>query len=60
MSQSPCILFFDEIDSIAPSRAKGQDSGGGVMDRIVSQLLTEIDRLSSVSSKCFISFISEK
>lgn len=44
-SQAPCVLFFDEIDSLAPARAKGNDSGGGVMDRIVSQLLTEIDQL---------------
>lgn len=48
--KSPCILFFDEIDSLAPRRAKGTDSGGGVMDRIVSQLLTEMDQLSKISS----------
>ena len=41
--QAPCVLFFDEVDSLAPARARGHDSGGGVMDRIVSQLLTEID-----------------
>ncbi|KAF0714836.1 Aste57867_3657 [Aphanomyces stellatus] len=39
----PCILFFDELDSLAPQRGRGSDSGGGVMDRVVSQLLTEID-----------------
>ena len=44
--QAPCVLFFDEIDSLAPARARGSDSGGGVMDRIVSQLLTEIDQLA--------------
>jgi len=38
----PCILFFDELDSLAPARGTGSDSGG-VMDRIVSQLLTELD-----------------
>ncbi|OQS07365.1 peroxisome assembly factor [Thraustotheca clavata] len=38
----PCILFFDELDSLAPMRGRGSDSGG-VMDRVVSQLLTEID-----------------
>ncbi|MBI2911386.1 MAG: AAA family ATPase [Chloroflexi bacterium] len=39
---SPCILFFDEIESVAPARGGG-DSGVG--DRLVSQLLTEIDAL---------------
>ena len=38
----PCILFFDEIDALVPSRGKSSD-GGNVMDRIVSQLMTEID-----------------
>lgn len=38
----PCIIFFDELDSLAPARGKGSDSGG-VMDRVVSQLLAEID-----------------
>lgn len=44
---APCVLFFDEIDSIAPARAKNNDSSGGVMDRIVSQLLTEIDMIAA-------------
>jgi SpoVK/Ycf46/Vps4 family AAA+-type ATPase len=43
---SPCVLFFDELDSLAPARGKGSGSGG-VMDRVVSQLLTEMDNLSS-------------
>lgn len=38
----PCIIFFDELDSIAPKRGNHGDSGG-VMDRIVSQLLAELD-----------------
>ena len=42
----PCVVFFDELDSLAPARGGGND-GGGVMDRVVSQLLTEIDGLSS-------------
>lgn len=40
----PCVLFFDELDSLAPKRGSGGDSGG-VMDRVVSSLLTEIDGL---------------
>jgi len=42
----PCIVFFDELDSVAPKRGKHGDSGG-VMDRIVSQLLAELDGISS-------------
>ena len=41
-SMAPCIIFFDELDSIAPNRGRSGDSGG-VMDRIVSQLLSELD-----------------
>ena len=41
---APAIVFFDEIDAIAPRR--GTDvSSSGVMDRLVSQLLTEMDGL---------------
>lgn len=43
---SPCIIFFDELDSIAPNRGRSGDSGG-VMDRIVSQLLAELDGLQT-------------
>lgn len=39
-SARPCILFFDEFDSIAPKR--GHDSTG-VTDRVVNQLLTQMD-----------------
>lgn len=41
----PCVIFFDELDSIAPKRGNQGDSGG-VMDRIVSQLLAELDGMS--------------
>lgn len=40
--RAPTIIFFDELDSLAPARGKSGDSGG-VMDRVVSQLLTELD-----------------
>ena len=45
----PCVLFFDELDSLAPARGAGADSGG-VMDRVVSQLLAEVDGLQSGSA----------
>ena len=44
---SPCILFFDEIDAIAPMR--GGDQAGGAVDRIVSQFLSELDNLDEHS-----------
>jgi transitional endoplasmic reticulum ATPase len=37
---APCIVFFDEIDALAPVRGQGD---GAVMERVVAQLLTEID-----------------
>ncbi|KAJ1668397.1 peroxisomal assembly protein [Coemansia sp. RSA 1646] len=45
---SPCVVFFDELDSLAPKRGQQGDSGG-VMDRIVSQLLAELDGMSGGS-----------
>jgi peroxin-6 len=45
----PCVVFFDELDSVAPKRGAHGDSGG-VMDRIVSQLLAELDGIASSSS----------
>ncbi|XP_072319053.1 peroxisomal ATPase PEX6 isoform X2 [Eucyclogobius newberryi] len=45
-SAAPCVVFFDELDSLAPSRGRSGDSGG-VMDRVVSQLLSELDTLQS-------------
>ncbi|KAF0867557.1 CDC48 family AAA ATPase [Candidatus Nitrosocosmicus sp. SS] len=46
---SPCIIFFDEIDSVAPRRNTGAGSSDtNVTDRMVSQLLTEIDGLEDL------------
>ena len=39
-SSAPCVIFFDEIDSICPKR--GSDSNQ-VTERVVNQLLTELD-----------------
>merc|ERR1719329_1127536 len=40
---APCILFFDELDSIAKSRGGGQGDAGGAADRVINQMLTEMD-----------------
>lgn len=50
---SPCVIFFDELDSIAPQRGNQGDSGG-VMDRIVSQLLAELDGMSVGGRNIFV------
>jgi transitional endoplasmic reticulum ATPase len=43
---SPCVIFFDEIDSIAPVRGIGGETA--VTERVVSQLLTELDGIESL------------
>ena len=40
---APCVLFFDELDSIGISRGKGNGGGGEAADRVINQLLTEMD-----------------
>ncbi|MHA1456037.1 MAG: CDC48 family AAA ATPase [Promethearchaeota archaeon] len=41
---APCIIFFDEFDSIAPSRGR-HTSDSGVTEKVLSQFLTELDGL---------------
>ena len=43
---SPCVIFFDEIDSIAPIRGAGGETA--VTERVVSQLLTELDGMENL------------
>jgi len=43
---SPCVIFFDEIDSIAPIRGIGGETA--VTERVVSQLLTELDGMENM------------
>ncbi len=43
---SPCVIFFDEIDSIAPIRGAGGETA--VTERVVSQLLTELDGMDNM------------
>jgi len=40
---SPCVMFFDEIDSIAKARGSSLGDAGGAGDRVINQLLTEMD-----------------
>ncbi|MHB2036898.1 MAG: CDC48 family AAA ATPase [Nitrososphaerales archaeon] len=44
---SPCVIFFDEIDALAPVRGLGGDSM--VTERVVSQLLTELDGIQALN-----------
>jgi transitional endoplasmic reticulum ATPase len=44
---SPCILFFDELDSIARSRGGGAGGSSDTSDRVINQILSEIDGMGS-------------
>ncbi|MGB9003253.1 MAG: CDC48 family AAA ATPase [Nitrosotalea sp.] len=44
---APCIIFLDEIDALAPSRGSG-GSDSNVTERVVSQILTELDGLEEL------------
>ena len=53
-ASAPCIVFFDEVDSLCPRRGGGLTAGtrsdsnnNGVTDRVVNQLLTELDGLDA-------------
>lgn len=51
---APCVLFFDELDSIAQARGGSSGDGGGAGDRVVNQLLTEMDGVGSKKQLFFI------
>ena len=44
---APCVLFFDELDSIANQRGSSQGDAGGAADRVLNQMLTEMDGMNS-------------
>ncbi|CAN6977333.1 unnamed protein product, partial [Brassica rapa subsp. trilocularis] len=44
---APCVLFFDELDSIATQRGSSVGDAGGAADRVLNQLLTEMDDMSA-------------
>ena len=47
---APCVLFFDELDSIAKMRGGGGGDSGGAGDRVMNQLLTEMDGMGAKKS----------
>merc|ERR1711998_436931 len=44
---APCVLFFDELDSIAQQRGGSSGDAGGAGDRVMNQMLTEMDGVGS-------------
>ena len=47
---APCVLFFDELDSIARSRGSSLGDAGGAGDRVMNQMLTEMDGIGAKKS----------
>ncbi|KAK8847619.1 transitional endoplasmic reticulum ATPase TER94 [Kwoniella newhampshirensis] len=44
---APCVMFFDELDSIAKSRGGSGGDAGGAGDRVLNQILTEMDGMNA-------------
>ncbi len=55
---SPCIVFLDEIDSIAPRRGGGE--GSSVTDRTIAQLLTEMDGVQELKGVVILAATNRK
>jgi len=53
-SAAPCVLFFDELDSIGTARGSSNGDAGGAGDRVMNQLLTEIDGVGAKKNVFFI------
>merc|ERR1712110_889852 len=51
---APCVLFFDELDSIGQARGSSAGDAGGAGDRVMNQLLTEIDGVGVKKNVFFI------
>jgi transitional endoplasmic reticulum ATPase len=47
---APCVLFFDELDSIARARGSSSGDAGGAGDRVLNQILTEMDGVGQKKS----------
>ena len=48
---APAVIFLDEIDSLTPRRGMGM-SDSGVSERVISQLLTEMDGITHITRYC--------
>jgi len=44
---APCVLFFDELDAIAKARGSSLGDAGGAADRVINQILTEMDGMGA-------------
>jgi transitional endoplasmic reticulum ATPase len=53
-SAAPCVLFFDELDSVGVARGSGHGDAGGAGDRVLNQLLTEMDGAGAKKNLFFI------
>eukprot|EP00735_Rhodelphis_limneticus_P013894 TRINITY_DN7856_c0_g1::TRINITY_DN7856_c0_g1_i1::g.23808::m.23808 TRINITY_DN7856_c0_g1::TRINITY_DN7856_c0_g1_i1::g.23808 ORF type:complete len:803 (-),score=249.15,sp/P54774/CDC48_SOYBN/80.67/0.0,AAA/PF00004.24/1e-47,AAA/PF00004.24/1.5e-46,CDC48_N/PF02359.13/4.5e-23,AAA_22/PF13401.1/1.2e+03,AAA_22/PF13401.1/1.5e-05,AAA_22/PF13401.1/0.0031,RuvB_N/PF05496.7/1.2e-05,RuvB_N/PF05496.7/9.2e-06,AAA_16/PF13191.1/1.6e-05,AAA_16/PF13191.1/0.00044,AAA_17/PF13207.1/2.1e-05,AAA_17/PF13207.1/0.00078,AAA_33/PF1 len=51
---APCVLFLDELDSIAKARGSSSGDGGGAADRVINQILTEMDGVGVKKNVFFI------
>ena len=51
---APCVLFFDELDSVGTARGSSQGDAGGAGDRVMNQLLTEMDGVGQNKQVFFI------
>jgi len=51
---APCVLFFDELDSVGVARGSGHGDAGGAGDRVLNQLLTEMDGAGAKKNLFFI------
>jgi transitional endoplasmic reticulum ATPase len=53
-SSAPCVLFFDELDSVGTARGNSLGDAGGAGDRVMNQMLTEIDGAGAKKNIFFI------
>jgi transitional endoplasmic reticulum ATPase len=56
---SPCVIFIDEIDTLAPARGSYQGDSG-VSDRMIGQLLTELDGIQSAEGLLLVAATNRK